>query len=92
MLDQLIDQPLHLLWGYGVVITFWAASGIPRMGPLAVLGGALAALVLCLPRELVDQWPIERVGDMLLDTSFFVLGGALAGTTAWIVNVQRRSS
>jgi hypothetical protein len=46
---------------------------------LAVLTGALSGLLLALPREFVDQWPIDHWSDTLLDLAFFVLGGALAG-------------
>jgi hypothetical protein len=69
---KLLDQPMHLLWSLIALfpVMFW--------GP-AVLTGALSGLLLALPREFVDQWPIDHWSDTLLDLAFFVLGGALAG-------------
>lgn len=65
-----VDQVGHMVWAASVVS---AAMLIPVDG----LNGAVAGALLCLPRELVDQWPIERVWDTVLDCSAFVLGGAL---------------
>lgn len=42
-----------------------------------VLGFTLAAVWITLVREVVDGWPIESVGDMLVDSAF-TIGGAFA--------------
>ena len=72
--DDIIEAVLHILWGLlpvavlasGPWITFYAA-------------GALAGLLLAVPREVVDQWPIERPWDTLLDLAMFTVGGAFGG-------------
>ena len=89
--SDFLDQVLHITWGFAVGIVYWLSSGLLRMGPMAVLGGASAALVLALPRELVDQWPIDRPLDTVIDTTFFLVGGSIAGLTAWGVSKHDRS-
>ena len=69
---KFLDQPLHLLWAFIALIP------VMVMGP-TVFAGGLSGLLLCLPREFVDQWPIDHWDDTLLDIAFFVLGGILAG-------------
>ena len=76
--QQLIDQPLHLIWAFGALAVF-------EYTPVPILDGVLAALVLAAPREFVDQWPINRWWDTLLDLSFFLIGGGLAGLMKWFV-------
>lgn len=81
---QLIDQPLHFLWG--------AISQLPLLlaiawhGELAqvhtIIAASLGAILMSMPRELVDQWPIVRKWDFVLDVCFFTLGG---GVAAWLV-------
>lgn len=68
---QACDQILHMLWAFYVVlpVILWP-------GPI---GGALSALALSLPREFVDQWPINRIGDTIADIGSFVIGGVIAG-------------
>ena len=39
--------------------------------------GFLSGVLLALPRELVDQWPIERPLDTVVDLLAFGLGGML---------------
>lgn len=85
ILSEIADQLLHAAWGFGVIAVFWAVSGRPRMGPMALLGGAVAAIGMALPRELVDQWPINRWWDTVLDLCLFGIGGMLGGLLAWRV-------
>jgi hypothetical protein len=66
-----IDQFGHGIWAFVMV---WVAMRYPGVW----WAGALAALMLCLPRELVDQWPIENWWDTTLDIMFFIFGGVLA--------------
>jgi len=44
-----------------------------------IVGGSAAALWIALVRELVDGWPVESWGDMLVDTGAVLAGGALCG-------------
>ena len=68
---EALEQALHALWAFATL----AALAAPWS---ARARGALSGLILALPRELVDQWPIERPLDTMLDLAFFMLGGALA--------------
>jgi hypothetical protein len=73
VLRSFAEQPGHAAWGFvPVAICFWL-WGHP------MLAGALAGLALALPRELIDQRPINRIWDTVLDLVFFAGGGALAG-------------
>ncbi len=72
MWAEVLDQSLHFLWAGSALATFYFIR-------IPVLDGVLGALLLALPRELVDQWPIERPWDTVLDLSFFVLGGIAVG-------------
>ena len=85
VLSEILDQVLHLLWGFLPLVIFWAASKARRYGPLVLLGGFLGAVAFALPRELVDQWPINRWWDTVLDLAVFGLGGILAGVVMWRV-------
>ena len=69
---KFLDQPLHFLWA------FIALMPVMIMGA-TVIAGIISALLLALPREFVDQWPIDHWDDTLLDLAFFALGGAVAG-------------
>jgi hypothetical protein len=69
---QFIDQPLHMAWAS------MALAPLVWWGP-HWWSGALAGLLIDLPRELVDQWPISRESDFLLDLLSFAIGGALIG-------------
>ena len=62
------EQTLHFAWAFIALfpVIFWEATW---------WSGALSGLLLCLPRELVDQFPIERPLDTVKDISFFILGG-----------------
>jgi len=67
-----LDQIMHFLWAFIAVmpIMIWGAT---------VPAGILTALLIALPREFIDQWPIDHWDDTLLDLLFFALGGAVAG-------------
>ncbi len=69
---KVLDQLLHLLWA------FFALIPVMVYGP-TVIAGICSALLLALPREFVDQWPIDHWEDTLLDLAFFAIGGAIAG-------------
>lgn len=75
--DDVRDQVLHLLWSLLPLLIF-------HFTPVPILDGALAGLAWALPREFVDQWPIERPKDTAIDLCFFALGGALAGLVVWV--------
>jgi len=69
---KFLDQPLHFLWAFIALIP------VMVWGP-TVVAGICSAVLLALPREFVDQWPIDHWSDTLLDLAFFALGGAVAG-------------
>jgi len=69
---QLIDQTLHFLWSFIALIPVLVLND-------KILGGLLSGLLIGLPRELVDQWPIGHWKDTVLDLIFFALGGAVLG-------------
>jgi hypothetical protein len=72
-----VEQALHALWG--------GAALIPVLLWPGILGGAASALLFALPRELVDQWPIKRPLDTVIDLAFFATGGAIAGAAVPLV-------
>ena len=88
--EELLEQTLHALWAFAPVVFFWLIRGRPRWRWRAVVGGAVVGLVIALPRELVDQWPIERPWDTVLDLASFILGGALGGMTGWLASLGER--
>ena len=65
------DQALHFAWSFLALIPIVWIGGI--------WGGLLSGLLIGLPRELVDQWPVGHWGDTLLDLAFFAAGGAVIG-------------
>ena len=72
MLDQLLDQPLHVLW------TFVALIPLTRSRSIGAF--TLTAFLFCLPREFVDQWTGHMFGwGKVLDIACFTLGGTVAG-------------
>lgn len=81
LLQEIADQALHVAWGYGIVILTLVvvrySNGDPRKFRVAMLCMLLPVLVL-LPRELVDQWPIENLADTMLDLIMCGVGGLLA--------------
>jgi len=85
LLKDIGEALLHMVWGFAPIAIFWGAAKVRRYGPMALLAGACGAVALALPRELVDQWPIDRWWDTLIDLAMFGLGGFLAGVMAWRV-------
>ena len=75
MKKQIVDQTAHFMWSAAVLAPVLMLDS-------TVLGGALSGLVLALPREFVDQWPIGHWKDTLLDLAFFTMGGAFTG---WLI-------
>lgn len=69
---KILDQAMHFLWAFIALLPILMIDG--------VAGGALSGLLIALPRELVDQWPVGNWGDTALDLAFFALGGAIAGS------------
>ena len=69
---KVIDQVMHFLWSFLALIPVLAMND-------KMLGGMLSGLLLALPRELIDQWPVGHWKDTLLDLAFFALGGAAIG-------------
>lgn len=63
-----LDQILHFLWA------FFAIMPLVIFGPVWWVGG-ISGFLIALPRELVDQWPIDHWSDTILDLSFFIIGG-----------------
>lgn len=72
ILQEIGEQIGHIAWALGALAVF-------TFTPIPVLDGVLAGLVLALPRELIDQWPIQRPWDTVLDLSMFAVGGGIAG-------------
>lgn len=70
LLFDIVDQILHFLWA------FFALLPIVLYGPKWWIG-ALSGLLIALPRELIDQWPINNWEDTIIDLCFFMLGGAV---------------
>lgn len=85
-LTEIADQILHMLWAFAPLAFFWLVSGRPHWRWKAVVGGMVLGLAMALPRELVDQWPIERPLDTLMDLAFFMIGGGLSGLLGWKAN------
>jgi len=71
---KFIEQILHLAW------SFFALAPLV-LYPESLIAGGLSGLLLALPRELIDQWPIKHVSDTIIDLGFFIIGGVLA---VWI--------
>lgn len=71
LLSQVTDQILHCGWAVMV------------LAPLAIWPHwwmfIICAFLIDLPREMVDQWPINRAWDTALDLIFFGVGGFLVG-------------
>ena len=78
MKKQIIDQTLHFLWGFIALIPILTMDSY-------IIGGALSGLMVGLPRELVDQWPIGHWKDTVLDLVFFALGGAAIGAICYMI-------
>ena len=70
---KVLDQVLHFLWAFIALMPVLIMDS-------HIAGGALSGLLIALPRELVDQWPVGHWGDTLIDIAFFTLGGAVIGS------------
>lgn len=72
LIEKIGDQVLHFLWGFFII-------GLPVLAHMALMSSSLFAflypMVIMLPREIVDQWPINHWGDTILDLLFFGVGG-----------------
>ena len=66
------EQCLHALWAFVPVAIMLSLDN-------KTVAGGLAGLTFALPREIWEQWPINRAWDTVLDITFFIIGGALAG-------------
>jgi len=73
------EQAAHLLLIAAPPVAIILGCQRAAFGGWQLAAGVGAALWITGVRELVDQWPIESVGDMLVDSAFTVAGGALAG-------------
>ena len=69
---KILDQVLHFLWAFIALIPVLAMES-------HIIGATFSAVLFALPREIVDQWPIDDWGDTLLDLAFFALGGFVIG-------------
>jgi hypothetical protein len=69
---KILDQVLHFLWAFIALIPVLAMES-------HIMGATFSAVLFALPREIVDQWPIDDWGDTLLDLAFFALGGFVIG-------------
>jgi hypothetical protein len=68
---QVIDQTLHFAWGLLIALPLAYYSA-----PLWVC--VTAPIIAMLPREVVDQWPVNSWNDTLVDLAFFGASGFLA--------------
>ena len=69
---KILDQLFHFLWA------FFALLPVATMG-FSVTACMLSALIFALPREIIDQWPINDWRDTFIDLGFFALGGVVIG-------------
>lgn len=69
---QFLDQPLHMAWAAAALtpVVYWGPTW---------WSGALAGMLVGLPREIIDQWPLSRETDAPLDLLCFAIGGGLIG-------------
>jgi len=70
-MNELSDQILHFLWTFIALLPVLIRQNIKT--------SALSALLICLPRELVDQWHGHIGAGKLLDIFSFTLGGVVVG-------------
>ena len=69
---KILDQVMHFLWTFIALIPVLAMDN-------KVVGATFSAVLFALPREIVDQWPINNWRDTILDLAFFALGGWVIG-------------
>lgn len=68
--QNILDQTLHAAWAFFALLPL-------VIYPDNLIAGGLSGLLLALPREIIDQWPIGHIWDTVLDLSFFFIGGVL---------------
>jgi hypothetical protein len=84
LIEYCLDQFLHVAWGFMIVnlaLAIVRASGGDASGDRFLAMAFLLPVTIIMPREIVDQWPIESFADTVLDLIFFGLGGILA----WVI-------
>ena len=77
---EVLEQIGHFAWAAAVLILYIII-------PIPLLNGFIAGVMVALPRELIDQWPIERPLDTVLDLLFFGLGGlTISAIHHWVLS------
>ena len=68
----MIEMILHMLWGAWIVVVpyLFFILEVPRG-----VAAFLIPIAIILPREIVDQWPINHWRDTVIDLLMFGLGG-----------------
>jgi len=69
---KMLDQLMHFLWAFVALIPVLIFES-------QVIGCMCSAILFALPREIVDQWPVDDWADTMLDLAFFALGGVVVG-------------
>lgn len=69
---ELGEQLLHGLWIAAPLFVIW------KFG-LHAWTGILAAWIIAAPREFVDQWPINDVGNTVKDYTAYTVSGFIMG-------------
>ena len=75
----MIEFMLHFLWGFLLIALPWVVFRRPEIPFWGLPLAGIVAATLVLPRELVDQWPVERWLDTATDLLGFFGGGTGAG-------------
>jgi hypothetical protein len=70
------EQIAHAAWGAGIVLMVRLMFPVGWWSVPWWFGFGLPVLAV-LPRELVDQWPINKWGDTVIDLAFFGMGGLI---------------
>lgn len=65
-----IDQASHFTWGAGIAGTAFLFGMDSQVGLIAL------PVLAILPREMIDQWPIQDIPKTVTDILVFGLGGA----------------
>jgi hypothetical protein len=71
IIGQTVDQGLHFSWSGAALLPLIISPGLET--------GFLTGVLFSLPREFIDQWPINNWKNTALDILFFGSGGAAAG-------------
>ena len=69
---KILDQVMHFLWAFIALIPVLTMDN-------KIVGSTCSAFLFALPREIVDQWPINNWRDTVVDLGFFALGGWVIG-------------